>query len=71
MRLIPPRQTDVIAALASRVSALEGAAYNTNSIVSMFKLFTETPTATDTFTISTHTYHVCGTTTICGPNEIL
>jgi hypothetical protein len=71
MRLIPPRQTDAIVSLAARVSALEGASYNTNSPVSMYKLFAETPTATDTFTISTHTYHVCGPNTLCGPNEIL
>lgn len=59
MRLIPPQQTDAIASLAARVTALEGASYNSNSPVSVYKLFNETPTATDNFTISTHTYHVC------------
>ena len=70
MRLIPPRQTDVIASIAARVSALEEASYNTNSPVSMYKLFNETPTATESFSISTHLYHVCQGYVFVGPGQI-
>lgn len=68
MQLIPPQQTDAIVAIAARVTALENASQNTNSPVSMFKLFTETPTATDNFTIFTHTYHVCNGYVFVSPN---
>ncbi len=70
MNLLPPQQTDLIAALQARVTALEGANYDSNSPVDMFKLFTETPYAQDTFTISTHVYHVCQAYVFIAPGQI-
>lgn len=65
MILQPPQQTDIIANLQARVTALEGASYDSNNPVDMFRLFTETPTATDTFNIYQHLNLVCSTTLLC------
>lgn len=71
MNLQRPQATDLIAQLNARVTALEGANYNSNNPVDMFRLFNETPVASDTFTISTHTYHVCSTTLLCSTTLII
>jgi len=54
-----PQITDAIAALNERVTNLEGAQYGANNPVDMFKLFAESPLASDAFTISAHKYKVC------------
>lgn len=65
MNLQRPQLTDLLASLEQRVTNLEGASYDSSNPVDLFKLFNESPTATDSFTIFTHTYHVCSTTLLC------
>ena len=63
MNLQKPQVTDQIAQLNARVTALEGANYNTNAPVAMAKFFDDSATATDAFEVYTHTY-ACATSQV-------
>ncbi len=68
MNLQRPQVTDQIAALDARVTALEGANYDTNAPVAMAKFFQDSANSTDEFVVSTHTYRAVTSQDYSGTN---